>query len=90
MEKQDMTTETSQLKRLATDASAEATPRTQHNDSVMDSTDDVVYLLSQCEALVNDRDSWKERSFEAEKIIAELKRDKQELIRAIAGVLNRS
>ncbi len=53
-------------------------------------TDDVRYLLDQCDALVKDRDSWKQRATEAEKLIAELKMDKQELMRAVTSVLNQN
>ncbi len=89
MEKMDMTNETPQTRRQ-TDSSSESASRMHQAEMPMDSSDDVSYLLSQCEALVQDRDSWKERSFEAERIISDLKREKQELIRAIAGALNRS
>ena len=53
-------------------------------------SEDVRYLLDQCEALVTDRDSWKQRATDAERLIAELKMDKQELIRAVTGTLNQS
>ena len=52
--------------------------------------DDVRYLLDQCEALVKERDSWKQRATDAERLFAELKMDKQELIRAVTTTLNQS
>ena len=55
-----------------------------------DSNQDVQYLLDQCEALVQDRDSWKQRAFDAERLIAKLKMDRQDLIRTITTTLNKS
>ncbi len=57
---------------------------------ITDSTGDVQYLLDQCESLVRDRDSWKQRATEAEKLISQLKMAKQELIRAVTNQLNKS
>ena len=59
-------------------------------ESLDSSGDDVRYLLDQCESLVSDRDSWKQRAFDAERLIAQLKMDKQELIRAITTTINKS
>jgi hypothetical protein len=64
--------------------------KAKHSEFLTDSSTDVQYLLDQCEALVNDRDSWKTRATEAEKLIAQLKMDKQELIRAVTTTLNKS
>ena len=55
-----------------------------------DAGDDVKYLLDQCETLVSDRNSWKQRAFDAERLIAELKMDKQELIRSVSTILNQN
>ncbi len=59
-------------------------------ESLDNTGDDVSYLLDQCDALVTDRDSWKQRAFDAERLIAQLKMDKQELIRAITTTINKS
>jgi len=87
MEDQEMTVEKTQSKSTATKQSkAISTEPTVSSQD--DAADDVQYLLSQCESLVQDRNSWKERAFEAEKLISELKKDKQELIQAITQTLN--
>ena len=68
----------------------EATARIKNTEFLMDSSADAQYLLDQCDALVKDRNSWKERATEAEKLIAQLKMDKQELIRAVTKTLNQN
>ncbi|MEE8374239.1 MAG: hypothetical protein V3R87_11020 [Dehalococcoidia bacterium] len=68
----------------------EATANIKNTEFITDSTGDVQYLLDQCESLVRDRDSWKQRATEAEKLISQLKMAKQELIRAVTNQLNKS
>lgn len=68
----------------------EATATIKNTEFITDSTGDVRYLLDQCEAMVRDRDSWKQRATEAEKLISQLKMAKQELIRAVTNQLNKS
>jgi len=69
---------------------SEAIPERESMEMSNSASEDVRYLLDQCEALVTDRDSWKQRATDAERLIAELKMDKQELIRAVTGTLNQS
>jgi hypothetical protein len=70
--------------------SAAQEAKIKHSEFLTDSSADVQYLLDQCEALVKDRDSWKQRATEAERLIAHLKMDKQELIRSVTATLNKS
>ncbi len=86
MENQDTTVEKTQTK--STGKKSKSSTAEYQVDQSSDGTEDVQYLLSQCEALVQDRNSWKERAFEAERLISELKKEKQELIQAITQTLN--
>ncbi len=67
-----------------------ASPNARNMELAQDSNQDVQYLLDQCEALVRDRDSWKERAFDAERQIVKQKANRQELIRTLTKTLNRS
>ncbi|MEE8374240.1 MAG: hypothetical protein V3R87_11025 [Dehalococcoidia bacterium] len=81
---------TAQSKSPVSQKISEAIPERESMEMTNSASEDVRYLLDQCEALVMDRDSWKQRATDAEKLIAELKMDKQELIRAVTGTLNQS
>jgi hypothetical protein len=80
----------SQRKRPVSPTISEAIPGVEKMELSTGASDDVRYLLDQCDSLVQDRDSWKQRATEAERLIAELKMDKQELIRAVTSVLNKN
>ena len=87
---ENLRTDVGHAEYIITDTITETMPRMTDKEMAKNTDDDLKYLLDQCDTLVRERDALKQRAFDAERMIAKLKMDRQQMIQTISNSLNQS